>query len=353
MLKGLPIGIVLGAVLAFALFRAVERRQKTESSKDASAAGALAAPSPEAEALQKELDAAKARKAKLEEDAKAAEAAVAAAKSGKGPAKPLLASPDFYNPWESMAKTLFKVRENLDDVMERQEPEYKELLRAFVDGMRELAEQEGLEPQDFENSPYGPPMLMLTVLEGAEPPIDPSVLDAARAAIEKSEGDWRDLKAKKDEMTDLESRVTNASLIFDTMQQIRGLLTEEQKGWFTKSHLWTDAGNIWNQEIRAPRESMSSTLVDQWGMQLGIDGPTKTSLAPVADQFLRRYDAMEADFERREAAGEKVSEGEKTIARAKLAVEAQAELRAHVNLTPEQEKKLKAMGTSYQVIYQK
>ena len=42
MFKGLPIGLILGAVLAFALFRAVEKHQKPDSSKDAAAAAAPA-----------------------------------------------------------------------------------------------------------------------------------------------------------------------------------------------------------------------------------------------------------------------------------------------------------------------
>ena len=55
MLKGLPIGLVLGAILAFALLRAVEARRDPGVGKTAAGEASPAGASQESEALKREL----------------------------------------------------------------------------------------------------------------------------------------------------------------------------------------------------------------------------------------------------------------------------------------------------------
>lgn len=350
MLKGLPIGVLLGALLAFALFRVVETRASAAtSSTPAPAAGQ--ADSAEADALKAEIASLGAEKSRLEADLAALDVKLAVAKGGKtaGLAK-VKEGKKFENPWSPMAKKLFLLREKLDDIEKEDNEDYRDLMLQFVEIAKELTEERGFDLSEFESSPYGSPMLMLAVLEGGDPPVDPAVLERATNIVSKAEEDWNKSKEKKSEMLDLEWRLNGSRLVWQSMQDLKGVLTPEQRDWFKTGRMWSDDSvRVWASNISGTRDTVESQLLQDWNSSLQLGEGGDAPLRPLAGQFTRDYEAMEAGWKRREAAGEKLTDAEKALARAELAVALEKKIQETVNLTQEQAKRLKAMGHAWEL----
>ena len=351
MLKGLPIGLVLGALLAFVLFRAVEARRDTAGAKGSNAAAVpvTAASNPEADALKVEVAKLDAEKLKLEEEMQALDGKIAAAKKDKGEPKPVAAK-KFVNPWSPMAKKLFLLKDKLDEIQNEDSEEYRDLMLQFMEIAKEMMEESGFNLDEFEMSPYGSPMLMLAVLEGAEPPLDPEAMLRAQAEVAKAEEAWKALSGKKQELSDLEWRRNGAALVWDAMAGIRGQLTPEQTDWFKTGRMWSDQAarvNTWT--LAGKRDQVESQLLSELSSTLKLHEGGEAPLRPLVSDFLREYEAMEADWKRKAAAGQPLSDVQKTIARADLAIGVEKRIKESVNLTEEQQKALKSMGHAWEV----
>lgn len=348
-LTGVPVGLVLGAVLAFVLFRAVEARRADPAARaDANASGAAAAASPETEALTREVADLDAERVKLEEEIRALDGRIAAAKAAKGAAKPVVAKA-FKNPWSPMAKKLFLLKDKLDEIQNEDSDDYRDLMLQFMEIAKELMEEEGFDLSEFEMSPYGSPMLMLAVLEGAEPPVDPEVLLRAQADVAKADAAWKAMKDKKDEMSELERRRAGVGIVWGAMQDIRGALTPEQQAWFSKGRMWSDdAVRVSAWPLQGKRQDVERQLLGELARTLKMEG-ADAPLRPVVSDFLRQYGDMEAAWKAKETAGQPLSAADKALARADLAIQLEKGIKGTVNLTEEQQKALKSLGHAWEV----
>jgi hypothetical protein len=351
MLKGLPIGLVLGALLAFVLFRAVEARRDngTGPSAKSSAAPGAAAAGQETDPHRAEVSALDAEKLKLEEELKALDGKIAAAKKAKSDLA-AVAAKTFKNPWSPMAKKLFLLKDKLDDIEKEDNEDYRDLMLQFMEIAKELMEESGFNLNEFEMSPFGSPMLMLAVLEGADPPIDPAAMLGAQNAVAKAEETWKDLAARKAELSDLEFRRGGAALVWDAMAGIRGQLTPEQLDWFKKGHMWSDEStrvNAW--PVQGKRDQVETQLLNELSNTLSLKNGAEAPLRPLVSDFLRQYSAMEADWKAKEAAGQALSDNQKALARADLAIQVEKQIKQTVNLSEEQLKSLREMGHAWEV----
>ncbi|MEK7468391.1 MAG: hypothetical protein AAB074_13360 [Planctomycetota bacterium] len=351
MLKGLPIGLVIGALLAFVLFRAVEARRDDASASASKSASATAAgpANAEAEALKGELAKLDAERASLEEELKGLDGRIAAAKKDKGSPKPVDAK-KFTNPWSPMAKKLFLLKDKLDEIQNENSEEYRDLMLQFMEIAKELMEESGFNLNEFEMSPYGSPMLMLAVLEGAEPPLDPEALLRAQAEVAKAEETWKALSARKDELSTLEWRRNGAALVWDAMAGIRGQLTPEQVDWFKTGRMWSDgAARVDTWPLTGKRDQVEGQLLEELKRTLNIQEGGDAPLRPLVSDFLRQYDSMEADWDAKAAAGQPLSDVQKALARADLAIGVEKRIKESVNLTEDQQKALKSLGHAWEI----
>jgi hypothetical protein len=294
MLKGLPVG----------LFRAVEARRDDGSAatSKASTAATTAVSTPESNALTLELATLDAERLKLEEELKALDGKIAAAKKAQGGPAPVAAK-TFKNPWSPMAKKLFLLKDKLDDMDKENSEDYRDLMLQFMEIAKELMEESGFNLNEFEMSPYGSPMLMLAVLEGAEPPLDPEAMLRAQAEVAKSEEAWKALNAKKDDLTALEWRRDGAGLVWDAMAGIRAQLTPDQLDWFKTGRMWSDqAARVDSWNVAGKRDQVESQILGELSNTLNLKDGAEAPLRPLVSEFLRQYGTMEADWKAKAAA---------------------------------------------------
>lgn len=347
MLKGLPIGIVLGAFLVFGLFRAVEARRDTSTAAAAKPESNAKEVFAEAAAAEAEVARLEAERTKLEGEVQALDAKIAAAKKGKGTSKPAVAS-TFRNPWSPMAKKLFLLKDKLDEIQNEDSEEYRDLMLQFMEIAKELMEEDGFELNEFEHSPYGTPMLMLAVLEGAEPPVDPETLLKAQDAVAKAQAAWKALKERKEDLSELERERGAVAIVWGAVQGIRGELTPEQLDWFKTGRMWSDTARISTWPVAGKREDVETQLLGELAGTLKMTG-AEAPLRPVVNKFLRDYESMEAAWKLKEGSGQPLSAAEKALARADLAIQLEKRIKESVNLTDEQQKALKSLGHAWEI----
>lgn len=350
MLKGIPIGLLAGAVLVFGLFRAVEARRGGSPAGGAvaetRAAGAAARAGEAVSPGEKELQA---EKAALEAELRSLEAGISAARGGGRPAA-AAAGKSYRNPWSPLSARLFRLKDRLDDLQEEDNEEFRDLVLEFMEIAKELAEEEGFRMEEFEMSPYGIPSLMLAVLEGADPPLDGEALAKAQEAVAKADGAWAELKAGREGMSELEWDRRRAGLVWSAMQEIRGGLTEEQRAWFSKGRMWSDeAVRVPSWGITGTRAEVESQLLRELAGTLQMPEGAEAPLRPLVGDFVRQYEALEAEWKAREAAGGPVSPAEKALARADLGIAIEKRIGETVTLTDEQRKSLKSLGHSWEI----
>jgi len=351
MLKGLPIGIILGALLAFVLFRAVEARRDNGSPSGARPASMSATipSSVETDLLKGEVAALDAEKLKLEAELKALDEKIAALKKGKAGPAPVVAK-TFKNPWSPMAKKLFLLKDKLDEIQNEDSEEYRDLMLQFMEIAKELMEESGFNLNEFEMSPYGSPMLMLAVLEGAEPPLDPEALLRAQAEVAKAEERWKELNGKKGELSELEWRRNGAALVWDAMGGIRGQLTPEQTDWFKTGRMWSDqAARVDAWQVAGTRDVVETQLIAELSNTLNLRDGADAPLRPLVSDFLRQYDSMEAEWKAKADSGHPLTDVQKALARADLAIGVEKRIKESVNLTEDQQKALKSMGHAWEL----
>lgn len=348
-LAGVPVGLALGALIAFVLFRAVEaQRADTAPPASANAAAIVAAATAETEALTRDVTGLDTERVKLEVEIRALDGQIAAARGAKGASKPVVTK-TFKNPWSPMAKKLFLLKDKLDEIQNENSDEYRDLMLQFMEIAKELMEEEGFDLSEFEMSPYGSPMLMLAVLEGAEPPVDPAVLLKAQADVAKADAAWKAMQGKKEAMSALEWRRAGAGIVWGAMQDIRGGLTPEQLGWFSKGRMWSDDSvRVSTWPLQGKRPEVEAQLLGELARTLKMEG-ADAPLRPVVNDFLRQYGEMEAAWKAKESAGQPLSAVDKALARADLAIQLEQGIRATVNLTDEQQKALKSLGHAWEV----
>ncbi|MBI2920409.1 MAG: hypothetical protein HYY18_04930 [Planctomycetes bacterium] len=341
MTKGIAMGVVIGALLAAGLFRFVESRRgggDGGEKKPPGASAGAASISPEAEALRKEIAALGEEGTKLLADLKAADERVAAAKGGAG--KPV-AKKSSRNPWADIGPKMYKLRAKLDNNEGGMDPEVQELFVELIDIMKKLSEEYGMGMEEFQISPWGLPMILLAMLDGSEAKPDAEQAGRYEKLMDDAEADWKALMARKEELTELERQRELFRMTSAEMDAIRSSLTPEQRAIMEQVKFLNRENRFPARYYSGTRESVAGTILLDWKEGLKLDDASETALRPVVDDYLRSYQAMEDDFKRREAAGQKVSSTERAMAQADLMIAAQKRVTETVRLSEEQMKALR------------
>ena len=348
---GIPLGVVLGAALVFGLFRVVEAR------RDRSADGAPAAPpaaasdkpaaSPETDKLRAEIASLDEEGRKLAEDLKKLEDALAAKKGSVSAAGKKLAP--WKDLWGDIGGKLYRMRDKIKSNESEGEPEMQELMLAFFEGMGKLSKELNVSIDELVRSPYGLPMLMLAVLDDADPPLDEAQRAKLTELIDGATAGWKDSLEKKD-TSRLEMRRDHLVIEKSTFDGIKGALTPPQQAIYDQMGFLTEeSGRSREWRFSGNRETLTQQLGSAWKSTLQLDDSQEAPLKPVVDEYIRVSDLLQAEFRRREDAGEKISRSEKAIAEANLMLETQKKIAETLRLSDEQKKALAEWDMLYPV----
>ncbi len=338
MLKGLLLGAVVGTLAAAGAYRAFAWRRGAEAPAPAAtnAAGGPRVPvaDPELEALKAENERLRAELASLEK----AEAAKTA--SPKTAPKSALS-------WKELGAKLYKLRDQLKNHDETS-PEMTELWTDFMALLTEAAKQDGVTFEEAMMGPNGMLAMLQGVLAGSDLPPDAAQqakIDAASAAAAK---DWKDYLATRDAKSAMERNRDLLSLSGSGLASIKGVLTPAQMDMLEKLEMFDDNPSMRSRtNFSGDRATVTTQLADAWKSELKLDETQRISIGPIVDEYMRGYDEITADAERRKAAGEKVNGWTTAQKEADLMVATQKRMKETLRLTEAQEKAMKDWSGSY------
>ncbi|NUN50214.1 MAG: hypothetical protein HUU15_15485, partial [Candidatus Brocadiae bacterium] len=255
------------------------------------------------------------------------------------------------NPWSDLGRKLYEMRDKLkngEDGME--DPEVQALWLEAIEIARKLAEELGIDLQEFELSPYTLPMIMLAMLDASDLPPEGAQSAALDALVEAAEGDWKTFMADRAGLTKLEARLEMVKMTGAMFDGVWGSMTPDQRAIFDKVDMlardrWAQPNSI----INGGRQEVSRSVLASWTNDLGLSEAQSLAVKPVVDDYVRRYSELQADFARRAAAGTPPGPTEKALATTGLMVDAQKQLSKTVTLDDAQQEKLKSWGVIYGV----
>jgi hypothetical protein len=349
--RGIAIGALAGALLTFLLFRVAEARRDSGDPKISGAGASSAAPAGEGadgEALRKELAALEADARALEDEIRALDGRIASARSAaQVPAA--RSGRAAKNPWAALGPRMYKLRDKLKGGEGQMDPEIQALWVDLLAIAKEVTEKYGITMEEFEGAPWGLPMLLIAMLDGSDLPPDAAQSAALDALIASMEEGWKDLGGKRGELSSLELTRAMLGLSGGLLNGLDGLMTPEQRALFDGSEFGTEKVRIRSQYISGGPETWSPQLLSIWQRELKLDDSQQAAIRPIADQWIRDYQALDAEFSRRTAAGERISPAEREIAEADLMIATQKTISESLRLSEEQAKRLRKWSTLYKI----
>jgi len=353
MRKGLPIGIVLGAALAFGLFKAVASRRA-----EAGPAAAAANAKPAAGATSPQVDAVRADLAAAEEEGRALAGTLRdlEAKAAAAAARPVApAAKASRNPWADLGGRIFRLRDKFKNKDERSDPEIQEMMLAFLEVAKRLQDEHGMTMDQLGFAPWGLPMMMLAVLEASDCPPDAEQAAKLNAVIERAEAQWEQFAKSRDEMSALEQTRALLGLETASPSRLQSLLTSEQTSLLQDLELFKGErlpiGR--NSTSASTREAVAAGFLDSWSSSLKLNDTQKISVSPVVDEYIREYEALQADFAAKEASGQKPSELDRAVAEVDLMLRTQKRIAGTLRLSEEQTGLLRAWDDVYEFTLKK
>ncbi|MBI2920151.1 MAG: hypothetical protein HYY18_03580 [Planctomycetes bacterium] len=337
MWKGLALGVVAGAVLAAVGWRlAVPRAGAANAGEAPAAAGGGAAPGP---AGSPELEAARTENSRLT-------AELASIPKPVAPVRPSPGRPASVLAWKELGAKIYKLREELD--ANPPSPEAAQLMEEFISVLAETSRRDGVSFEEAILAPGGMLGLMCGVLEGSDMAPDAAQQAKIDALMEAQELAWKDYLAKRGDVSGMQRSRDLLAFAGRGVGELQGSLTPGQFEMLDKLDMWNDvptAGG--NHGFRGTRESVAGQIAGGWTQSLALDDTQAISIRPIVDEYMRSYDDLKLDLERRRAAGEKVDDWAGAVKEADLLVAAEKRIRETLHLTPAQEEALKSWSGRY------
>lgn len=336
MWKGLALGALVGAVLAAVGWRLAAPRAAPALPLPApAAAGGGAAPKA---AGSPELEAARAENSRLAAELASVPKPTAPAPRPVRPASVLA--------WKELGAKIYKLRDELD--ANPPSPEAAQLMEEFIAVLAETSRRDGVSFEEAILAPGGMLGLMCGVLEGSDIAPDAGqqeIIDRLMAAQEEA---WKDYLAKRGEVSGMQRNRDLLAFAGRGVGELQGALTPAQFEMLDKLDMWNDvptAGG--NHGYTGTREAVAGQISDGWTKSLALDDTQAASIRPIVEEYMRSYDDLKRDLERRRAAGEKVDDWSGAVKEADLLVAAEKRLRETLHLTPAQEEALKSWSGRY------
>lgn len=337
----LGIGLLAGFLLGAAGMRAYDRRTE-ESPQEAGGPAAGAAPSESYRQMEAVLAAAN-------RDRELLAARVAELERAKGAEEKTAGTSAKANPWTEIGARLFSLRDRIKESNVGDVEEAEALMMEFLGYLGKIANQHGVSLEEALLSPDGTPSLVLAVLAASGNPPDAAQAAAMEKILEEGRAAWKDYLAKRGDLSKFEQRRELLMLDGKTGGALRASLTPEQEALASDLQLFDNNmsfGHI--SHTGGSRESVVTNLTAAWATELKLDDVQRTSLRPLVEEYMRDKDALEQDWARRGAAGQPVSDRQRSQEGVEAMIRVQKRISETMRLTEEQEKAIRGWGTSYE-----
>ncbi|MEK7468388.1 MAG: hypothetical protein AAB074_13345 [Planctomycetota bacterium] len=332
MLKGILLGTVVGAVLAAGAYRAFAWHRSPDSPAPAAPGSPTSksepSPDPELRALVSEGERLRGELASLEKSGGSGDAAVKPP-ARKGPT------------WKELGAKVYKLREQMKDKSERSAAE-TELMGDFFSLLSDAAKKYGVSMEEAMMSPEGMLGLLLGVLEGSDLPPDAAQMAKIQALMAAADKGWMEYVAGRESLTGMERSLDMLEISGGGFLGIRGVLRTDQIEMLDGMDMFNDIPSMApRHSVSGDRESVAAQIGGQWKSALKLDDTQAASIAPIVGEYMRAYDEIQAEAEKKKAAGEKVNDWTTAVAEAELMVSVQKRMKETLRLSEEQEKAMK------------
>lgn len=342
-MKAAALGLVIGAILGAAGVRLAERAGARAPEEPAAAAPAEPGPTADgrdAERLERELEAARGEKAALEKKLADLEA-MAAARPEKAAGKK--------SRWKDVGAAFYRLKDRMNDENAGNSPEAQQAVMELLAVLGRLAKEYGVGLDEIAGCPEAIPAFLLSILEAAGVQPDAAQQAAIDAAMASGEEAWKDYLAKRDGMTAYERKRMLLDMQGRTTDQLREAVGGDGRAVADDMRIF-DANFDFGGRRRSfggNAATVAESLSGSWAKDLGLDESQKPALGLVVDEYLRGLQETDADFARREAAGQKVASREREAAQLDAMIRAQKRMGETLRLSDAQAKALRDWATVY------
>jgi hypothetical protein len=348
MAKGIVLGLFFGALIGAAGVRLIDRTQGKKLEEVAAKVGEEAtrpkAGTEERERLEKSLADARTETRALEQKlagleaklAAGAEKTVAAPKSGR---------------WKELGAAFFKMKDSLKGEDSGNSPEAQQAIMELLGILGKLAKEYGVGMDEIAGCPDAIPAFLLSILDAAGVKPDAAQQAAIDAAMASGQDSWKDYLAKRESLTAYERKRALLDLQGNTTDKLRDAIGGDGRAVADDMEIF-DANFNFGGTTRGfggDASTVAESLKGSWAKDLGLDESQKPALGLVVDEYMRGLQEANADFARREAAGQKVTQRQREAAQLDSMIRAQKQLGETVRLSEAQAKALKDWGTVYSV----
>ncbi|MCE9583526.1 MAG: hypothetical protein K8T20_13655 [Planctomycetes bacterium] len=342
MLKGLLLGAVLGAAIAAGAYRGLMKHREA-SPPTVPGEGGPGVATPVA-ASNPDLYAAKAENARLAGE-------LAAIRKTPAPGDPVPVKPvpvaTTAQRWKALGAKIYKMRDQLKN-HDGMSPETSEIMSEFMALLGEASRRDGVTIDEVILSPDGMLGMLVGILEGSDLPPDAAQQAKVDAVLAKTEKAWKDYLAGRGDRAAMEGQRDLLKLAGGGYRDLQASMTPAQYEMMEKLEMFKGVPSMgMNMSLGGPRETVASQLTDRWKNDLQLDDTQAISIRPVVDEYMRRYDELQAESARRKAAGEKPDEWADAIAEADLMVAAQKSIQTTLRLTDKQAEAVKGWKGRY------
>ncbi|MBI2920647.1 MAG: hypothetical protein HYY18_06135 [Planctomycetes bacterium] len=227
---------------------------------------------------------------------------------GREPAQPEKPAAAAARPtWSSLAERFRSLARKLGRVPDEGSPGAAALGADLLDLVLELAKEKGLRPSDMFACPDGWPALVASLLQDADPPLDPTERRRLEDAVEQNRSAWEELAARRDEMGGVEwssgvDRIGQAftDAVTDDLSDGAWDAVDGIEGLWDANVPWPASGAS-VQEAHSAGE-LRQAWEKEWSDVLGLREEQRMHLAPILDAYLREAEEIRQEQVKRFAA---------------------------------------------------
>ncbi|MBI2922336.1 MAG: hypothetical protein HYY18_14885 [Planctomycetes bacterium] len=209
----------------------------------------------------------------------------------------------------------------------------------------DLAEELGVSVPEAIYSPDWFPELAMAVMELSPYPPTEEQRRRAEEILAAARAEWDTYAANREGMSNLEKGLALRELQVGMNSQLATMGSPEQSAWFGTLNLNPPAPPIAGVWLGAgPRANCRANVEKQWSKALALEPAQASSLGPVMDDYMRDYEAIQAEAARRKTAGEPYDD---VTAKIQLMLSMQKRVGETVRLTDAQAKALREWNSVY------
>ncbi len=349
MAKGVLLGLIFGALIGAAGVRIVDRTQGRRMEEAGAKVGEEAAKAKgageETARLEKALADARGEKVELEKKLTDLEGRLAAkASKTAATAKP-------GGRWKDVGDAFYRMKDKLKGEEAGNSPEAQQAIMEMLGILGKLAKEYGVSLDEVAGCPDAIPAFLLSILDAAGVKPDAAQQAAIDAAMAAGKDSWTDYLAKRESLTTYERKRALLDLQGRTTDQLRDAIGGSGRAVADEMEIFDANFNFggMSRGFGGDASTVAESLKGSWAKDLGLDESQKPALGLVVDDYMRSLQESNADFARREAAGQKVTGREREAAQLDAMIRAQKRLGETVRLSDAQAKALKEWGTVYSV----